>query len=273
VLENTKKRGRGQPTSPQKAHDATEEPTGRLTSRRSFLSGSAKLLGGGALGLGLVAAPAFAKKDDKEDKEDKGQGGKGKNGGVTDVEILNYALTLERLEYEFYRQHLRRFNEREIEGAAIFEGFGRKVRSQIYENLVRIRNHERTHVETLIAVIKKLGGKPVPACEYDFGVESVADFVATAQVLEDTGVMAYDGAIAYIDRPGLQTAGATIATVEARHAAYLRLLNGEVPFPEPFDDPKAPRQVCELVHKTFITECPFDLEGFCKTLPNKVITL
>jgi hypothetical protein len=61
--------------------------------------------------------------------------------------------------------------------------------------------------------------------------------------------------------------------VEARHAAYLRLLNGEVPFPESFDDSKAPRQVCELVHKTFITECPFDLEGFCRTLPNKVITL
>jgi len=27
------------------------------------------------------------------------------------------------------------------------------------------------------------------------------------------------------------------------------------------------------VHKTFITECPFDLERFCETLPNKVITL
>jgi hypothetical protein len=52
---------------------------------------------------------------------------------------------------------------------------------------VRIRNHERIHVRTLIAVIKKLGGKPVPACEYDFGVNGVADFVATAQVLEDTG--------------------------------------------------------------------------------------
>jgi rubrerythrin len=277
VLENSKKRGRNKPTRPQKAHNnaAEEDPAGRLTSRRSFLSGSAKLLGGGALGLGLVAAPAFAK-DDKEDNEDKEQGGNSTNGGgggVTDVEILNYALTLERLEYEFYRQHLRRFNEREIEGAAIFNGFGRKVRSQIYENLVRIRNHEKTHVETLIAVIKKLGGDPVPACEYDFGVNGVADFVATAQVLEDTGVMAYDGAIAYIDKPGLQTAGATIATVEARHAAYLRLLNGEVPFPKPFDEPKAPQAVCELVHKTFITECPFDLEGFCKTLPNKVITL
>jgi hypothetical protein len=108
--------------------------------------------------------------------------------------------------------------------------------------------------------------------EYKFGVESVADFIATAQVLEDTRVMAYDGAIAYIDSAGLQTAGATIATVEACHASYLRLLNGEVPFPELFDEPKAPRQVCEMVDP-FITKSPFDLEAFCASLPNEVITL
>src|SRR5215203_1839837 len=244
----------------------------RLSSRRTFLSGSAKLLGGGALALGLGAAPAFAKGNQDDDK-DKKQGGKRNNGGgVSDVDILNYALVLERLEYEFYRRYLEKYNERQIEGAAIFDGFGNKVRSHIYENLVRIRNHEKTHVQTLIKVIKSLRGKPVGDSEYDFGVKSVADFVATAQVLEDTGVMAYDGAIAYIHRPGLQTAGATIATVEARHASYLRLLNGEVPFPEPFDDPKAPRQVCEMVDP-FITKSPFNLKAFCESLPNKVITL
>ncbi len=211
-----------------------------------------------SLALGLGTPAAFA------------EGGNGD--GVTDVKILNYALTLERLEYEFYRLHLQRFNERQIEGAAIFKGFGKEVRGRIYENLERIREHEETHVKTLVKVIKSLGGKPVGDSEYEFGVKSVADFVATAQVLEDTGVMAYDGAIAYIDRPGLQTASATIATVEARHAAYLRLLNGEVPFPEPFDDPKAPQEVCKLVDP-FITKSPFNLEAFCKTLPSKVITL
>jgi rubrerythrin len=252
-------------------HEGASDAQQRLTSRRSFLGSSAKLLGGGALALGLVAAPALAKEDD-EGNEEEAQGGKGANGGVTDVKILNYALVLERLEYEFYRRHLQRFSEREIEGAAIFKGFGSKVRSQIYENLVRIRNHEKTHVQTLIAVIKKLGGKPVGESEYDFGVNGVADFIATAQVLEDTGVMAYDGAIAYIDKPGLQTAGATIATVEARHASYLRLLNGEVPFPKAFDEPKAPRQVCEMVDP-FITKSPFDLKAFCEQLPNKVIRL
>jgi rubrerythrin len=239
-----------------------------LTSRRGFLRGSAAALAGGA----LMAVPGAAFAKGNGDDEDKEQGGKGTNGGVTDVDILNYALVLERLEYEFYRRNLNRFSENKIEGAAIFDGFGNKVRSQIYENLVRIREHEETHVQTLIKVIKSLGGKPVGESEYKFGVKSVADFVATAQVLEDTGVMAYDGAIAYIHRPGLQTAGATIATVEARHASYLRLLNGEVPFPEPFDEPKAPRQVCEMVDP-FITKSPFNLKAFCDSLPNKVITL
>jgi rubrerythrin len=252
----------------------------RLSSRRTFLSGSAKLLGGGALALGLGAAPAFAKGNHDDDEDNKKQGGKRNNNGsgVSDVDILNYALVLERLEYEFYRQNLKRYNERQIEGASIFNGFGNEVRSDIYDNLVEIRNHEKTHVQTLITVIKSLGGKPVGGStlggqtEYDFGVTSVKDFISTAQVLEDTGVMAYDGAIAYIHRPGLQTASATIATVEARHASYLRLLNGEVPFPEPFDEPKAPRQVCELVDP-FITKSPFNLKAFCESLPNKVITL
>lgn len=232
------------------------------TSRRKFLAGSAAALAGGA----LMAVPGAALARGNDD-----DGGK-KPGRVSDVDILNYALVLERLEYEFYRRYLNRFSERQIEGAAIFDGFGNKVRSKIYQNLVRIRNHEETHVETLIKVIKSLGGKPVGDSEYDFGVKNVADFVATAQVLEDTGVSAYDGAIAYIHRPGLQTASATIATVEARHASYLRLLNGEVPFPDAFDEPVAPRKVCEAVDP-FITKSPFNLKKFCESLPNQVITL
>ena len=255
-------------TAAREHEEGSSDAQQRLSSRRGFLSGSAKLLGGGALALGLGAAPAFAKGNgDHDDKKN------GKNGnGVSDVDILNYALVLERLEYEFYRRYLDKYSEGQIEGAAIFDGFGSKVRSKIYENLVRIRNHEQTHVKTLVAVIKSLGGEPVGDSEYDFGVNSVKEFVATAQTLEDTGVMAYDGAIAYIDKAGLQTASATIATVEARHASYLRLLNGEVPFPAPFDKPKSPQQVCELVDP-FITKSPFNLKKFCESLPSKVITL
>ena len=91
--------------------EGPSEAQQRLSSRRTFLSGSAKLLGGGALALGLGAAPAFAKGNNDDD---------GNNGsGVSDVDILNYALVLERLEYEFYRRYLNRFSERQIEGTGL----------------------------------------------------------------------------------------------------------------------------------------------------------
>ncbi|HEY6582967.1 MAG TPA: ferritin-like domain-containing protein, partial [Rubrobacter sp.] len=93
-----------------------------VTSRRKFLAGSAAALAGGA--LMAVPGAAFAKGDDDDDGK--------KPGGVSDVDILNYALVLERLEYEFYKRYLNRFSERQIEGAAIFDGFGNKVRSKIY---------------------------------------------------------------------------------------------------------------------------------------------
>jgi hypothetical protein len=134
----------------------------------------------------LMTVPGAVFAEGNGDDEDKSRG-KADNSRLTDVEILNYALVLERLEYEFYRRHVQRFSEQKIEGADIFDGFGNKVRSQIYENLVRIRNHEKTQVQTLIKVIKSLGGKPVGDSEYDFGVNSVADFVATAQVLQAPG--------------------------------------------------------------------------------------
>jgi len=84
-------------------------------------------------------------------------------------------------------------------------------------------------------------------------------------------VSAYDGAIAYVDSPALQTAGATIATVEARHASYLNLVNDDIPFPDAFDTPVAPQAICETVRTGFIVSCPFDLAAFCASLPAEVI--
>ena len=99
-----------------------------------------------------------------------------------------------------------------------------------------------------------------------------------ARLLENTGVKAYDGAIAHVEAEPLLTAGATIATVEARHASYLNLINGYQPFPSAFDDPVAPRTICKKVQAEnggFIVRCPEpygpyrDLDTLCNRLPNK----
>jgi rubrerythrin len=201
------------------------------------------LVGGGALALAALAAAAApggraALAQSRQAGGNGGGTGGGGDDGYTDLEVLNYALTLEHLEYAFYRDGLERFSARDFNRA----GFGPPA----YGRLKTIREHERIHVETLTDVITDLGGDPVeeaPCYAFADAFRSVESFLATAQLLENTGVMAYDGAIALIDAPELQTAGATIATVEARHAAYLNDLNGDSPFPAAFDEPKTPEQI------------------------------
>ena len=219
--------------------------------RRTFLR-QAAVGGGVVLGGGAFAASASA----------------GHLDSVPDVDILNFALTLEYLEASFYVQALGgagttgvpgssgAFGRGDITGSSIFAGFGGRIRSTGYEYLSAIRDHEITHVNFLVGA---LGASAVPACKFDFSsaLGSVEAFVATAQVLENTGVMAYDGAIRYVDGGDNLQHGAQIATVEARHAAYLNLINQTSPFPFAFDTGLLPSLIIKAVQDTkFITFCP-----------------
>ena len=149
----------------------------------------------------------------------------------SDIDVLNYALTLEHLEAAFY------------EHATMYDlgtdGFG----NSINEWVGVIGQHEADHVATLTQVITNLGGMPVERAEYDFGVTDAASFLSVAMTLENVGVAAYDGAGQFIETAELLTAAGGIAAVEARHAAYLNLLNLEVPFPAAFETPMTPDEV------------------------------
>jgi len=162
------------------------------------------------------------------------------------VEVLNYALTLEHLESTFYREGLEQFDTAAFEAA----GFQAAVRDFIVE----IGEHEAEHVEVLTSVIESLDGEPVEEAEYDFGVTDLASFLATAAALENTGVSAYTGAAQYaIGADEILTAALTIHGVEARHAAYLNVLNGTSPFPESFDPPLTPDEVLEIATPFFVS--------------------
>jgi hypothetical protein len=155
------------------------------------------------------------------------------------VDVLNYALTLEHLEYAFYRDGLEEFAAEDFVDAGFAE--------VVYEYLGAIRDHEQEHVETLTQVVTDLGGEPVEEAEYDFGYTDLAGFLAVAQALEDTGVAAYQGAAgSLIDEDELLTAALTIHGVEARHAAYLGGLNGASPFPEAVNPTLTPDEVLEI---------------------------
>jgi Ferritin-like domain len=139
--------------------------------------------------------------------------------GGSDVDILNFALTLEYLESAFYEEAKQR------------AGAGGDLKSLI--DLVA--KDESEHVAGLTAAVKELGGKPAAKPKFDFPYEDTAGFLNLAQTFEDTGVSAYNGAAPQIkSKAVLATAGA-IVQVEARHAAAIRLQNGAEPAPMAFD--------------------------------------
>jgi hypothetical protein len=181
---------------------------------------------------------------------------------LTDVDILNYALTLERLEANFYTEGLKRFTPADLTNSQFSQNlgnpnglFGDSVTGDVYSYLLLIRDHEQTHVQTLIRTITSLGGTPKPACTYNFTYNTIDDFLAIGKVLEDTGVSAYDGAINMIKSPALVTTAATIATVEGRHASYLRLITGDTPFPNAFDPARTMAEVLAAAGG-YLSACP-----------------
>jgi len=163
---------------------------------------------------------------------------------VTDVGILNYALTLEHLESTFYREGLANYTHEEFLAAGFADPF--------YANLVEVASDEKTHVSFLTTA---LGSAAVAECKYSFPSTTPAGFVALASVLEGVGVSAYLGAAASISDKDYLTAAGSILTVEARHSSYIRASLKELPFPSPFDIPLTFDDVYTLAGG-FIVSCP-----------------
>jgi hypothetical protein len=158
--------------------------------------------------------------------------------GSGDVDILNYALTLEYLETEFYTRAAK-----QVKGLSSYE-------SKLTKEL---RDNEAEHVDALAATIKKLGGKPVAKPTFDFGgaFGDRATYLKTANTLEDTGVSAYNGAAPMIASGEVLGAAGGIVQVEARHAAMIRLVRNKPPAPSAFDKASEMKAVLAAV-KPFI---------------------
>lgn len=148
-----------------------------------------------------------------------------------DVEIVNFALTLEYLEAAFYE---------EAKTRAMAKGDLKSLINLLAED-------EKQHVEALKATVKQLGGKPVAEPEFEFPYSDTAGFLELARTFEDTGVSAYNGAAPAIKSKEVLGAAGTIVQVEARHAAAIRLQNSEMPSPEAFDPTLDEAQVLKAV--------------------------
>ena len=141
---------------------------------------------------------------------------------VDDVAILNFALTLEYLETEFYKQ-----------GVSEVSGLSKEEKKLAKE----LRDNEQEHVDFLKSAVEDADGTPAKKPMLDFGgaFADRAAFLKTANTLEDTGVSAYNGAGPLIDSVEILGAAGSIVQIEARHAALIRLTRGVAPAPLAFD--------------------------------------
>ncbi len=135
---------------------------------------------------------------------------------ATVVDVLNFALTLEYLEREFYDMG---------KTSGVIAGADAAIFNQILQ-------HEKAHVDFLVDTIGALGGTPVTKPTFDFTANGAftpftvyAQFLALAQAFEDTGVRAYKGQAGNLmGNDAVLTAALQIHSVEARHAAEVRRL-------------------------------------------------
>jgi hypothetical protein len=151
--------------------------------------------------------------------------------GAGDLDIVNFALTLEYLETDFYAKALK---------------LG--LSSDVKKLAQLIHDDEAQHVDALTATAKKLGGKPAPKPTFTFPISDERSFLKLAQTLEDTGVGAYNGAAPSIQSKDVLGAAGSIVQVEARHAAAIRTHRGQSPAPDAFDRPIPKAAVLKAVN-------------------------
>lgn len=136
-----------------------------------------------------------------------------------DARILQLVLQLEYTQVAFYEEALRRAS----------------LKGDLRDFAATALGHERSH---LAAIKKALGTKAGRKPKFDFGdkTKSAAAFTNAAIDLEDVAVSGYNGQATNLTKPTL-AAAAEIVSVEARHAAWVRAIAGEVAAPDPVDTP------------------------------------
>lgn len=235
----------------------------KASSRRSFL----KLGGLAVVGSSLILYSCAPEDEEFLSADAKAQGVNNKkvfNLGEGDRAILNYAYILEQLEAAFYSNV--------VDGNSL--SFGAMEGDFAIFNDIYL--HELIHRDFFELALDSLfdPGEVAPNLEFDFSSVDFTDrdtVLAFSQVLEDTGVQAYNGAGKLIENEAYLLLAGKIVSVEARHASAIRDLIGEETgdtdnfadeditvslnlgdqvFPEAFDDAVSPKQILERVAGT-----------------------
>ncbi|KAK8058317.1 Twin-arginine translocation pathway signal [Apiospora phragmitis] len=207
----------------------------------SIMKTAGLLAGLAAIATALPAQPKFTARQERIYELTKRQTAAEAALGLQDVDILQFALTLEWLEGTFYQQGFAKFKDSE------FAALGLNT-AQIAD-LKQVGQTELEHVGLLQSAIAQAGTKPVQPCVYDFGFTDARGMVGTAAVLENVGVSAYLGAAPLLSDPKILATAGSILTIEARHQTFIRGAAGAL------DTPLGPKAVFSLA-APFIKSCP-----------------
>jgi hypothetical protein len=193
-------------------NDADGRTRGNLL-RRALVAGGTLTLGG----VAIAGLPRLARSAPSPSQ---------------DVRILNVVLLLEYLEEAFYADAVRR-------GA---------LTGELRQFARVVGGHERAHVAFIAKTLGSAARKK-PTFAFGDSTSDPAKFTAAALALEDLTVAAYNGQAANLTK-GTLGAAARIVSVEARHAAWIRFIAGEVPAPQPTDKPATADQVTARIRRT-----------------------
>jgi rubrerythrin len=189
------------------------------SSRKRFL----RMVGGaGAASAFAIFVAACGDDDDDDAGGNAGSGQTETQGDMAssgDLAIVQYALTLEHLETDFYNAV--------IDAGVITD-------KALAETAMMIRDNEQEHVDALTATVKKLGGTPEkPMTNFDSVLEGGPDMILeTAATVENLGAAAYLGQAGRIQSKEILAAALAIHSVEGRHAAALNSVVGKTIVPD-----------------------------------------
>jgi hypothetical protein len=152
-----------------------------------------------------------------------------------DADILNLFLTLERAQAAFYR-------------AAVQTD---RLDGDLLEFATTVGAQEREHVAFLEQHLEERAERP-PRSDFDHLIATPNDFRDAAIELEEAAIAAYIGQAANLSRQMLGSV-ATLVSVEARQAAWVRDLAGTSPAPHAADPARPAEEIlADLRRRGFI---------------------
>ena len=189
--------------------------------------------------------------------------------GKGNIKVLNYALALETLEADLYRQALNLAAGKDIATPlpddvsgytlSIPTGGLPNPHPQMgFQYLQQFAAVEAAHRDFIHAAIQSMGGTPVGPHPGGYTAPFGTDLKSILELIlkvEETGVRAYLGAAGAITDLKLTQVAASIYSTESRHASVVKLTLIQDPSPtrQPGDEQVTPRQQGEYDFEYFQT--------------------